>query len=68
MDREHAIELLPPSYAEALCLRDAGRAQDIPDRLNIPPEAVHTLLRLAENKLVRLMEAAEHSPPDSTEK
>lgn len=68
MDREHAIEQLPPSYAEALALRDAGREQDIPARLSIPPEAVHTLLRLAENKLVRLMEAAEPSAPDSAGK
>jgi len=50
-DRE-AIEQLPGVYAEALRLRAAGLTwHDIGRRLGIEPEAVETLLHIAEAKL-----------------
>lgn len=46
------VEELPSVYAEALRLRAAGMTwHDIGRRLGIEPEAVDTLLRLAEAKL-----------------
>ncbi len=46
------IEELPSVYAEALRLRAAGMTwRDIGRRLGIEPEAVDTLLHLAEAKL-----------------
>jgi DNA-directed RNA polymerase specialized sigma24 family protein len=55
MDVRQAIDQLPDAYAEALRLRDAGLAHLIPKVLDIPPETVDALLRLAEAKLERLM-------------
>jgi hypothetical protein len=55
VDRETAIIRLPANYATALTLHAQGRDDEIPERLGIAPEALPTLLRLAEAKLARLV-------------
>jgi DNA-directed RNA polymerase specialized sigma24 family protein len=46
---------LPEAYANALRLRDEGfDAFEIAQRLDVPAEAVPSLLRLAERKLAAL--------------
>lgn len=53
-----AIDQLPAVYASALRLRAAGTSHDeIAERLGLHPEAVDTLLRLAEDKLHGLLQA-----------
>lgn len=43
--------MIPEDYAEAIRLHEAGLDEDISERLEIPPEAVGPLLRLARAKL-----------------
>jgi DNA-directed RNA polymerase specialized sigma24 family protein len=64
MDRAEAVGLLPEKYARALTLRDQGcdNAQ-IAAALGIVPEAIGTLLRLAEAKLQQLLD----NPPQVDE-
>jgi DNA-directed RNA polymerase specialized sigma24 family protein len=51
MDRATALSQLPETYAEALCLRDAGLSDEvIASRLDVPAAAMTLLLRLAEAK------------------
>ena len=53
---------LPEAYATALRLRDAGCSdQMIADRLDIEPEAVAPLLRIALAKLTRNAGAEENA-------
>jgi DNA-directed RNA polymerase specialized sigma24 family protein len=61
MDRAEAVRLLPEKYAHALTLRDQGcdNAQ-IAVALGIVPEAIGTLLHLAEVKLQQLLD----NPPE----
>lgn len=60
MDRETALSKLPQTYEEALRLRDKG-LEDVAlaNALGIEPEAVANLIRLAEAKLNRLVEAVD---------
>jgi hypothetical protein len=46
---------LPEPYAEALRLHDLGRDHAIAGSLGIEPEAVASLIELAEAKLARLL-------------
>ncbi len=62
------MRLLPAGYALALRLRERGRTAEIPGLLDIAPEAVPTLLRLAEAKLTRLMEGGGPAASGSSEK
>ncbi|HEY4852347.1 MAG TPA: sigma factor-like helix-turn-helix DNA-binding protein [Streptosporangiaceae bacterium] len=60
MDRATAIDRLPEAYATALLLCDQGHDNDaIAARLNLPPEAVGPLLRLAAAKLQTILAANE---------
>lgn len=53
------MRLLPEAYARALTLRDQGYAATaIAHTLEIPPEAIPLLLRIAEAKLARLLNSA----------
>lgn len=62
MERTDALSQLPDSYARALVLRDEGRAdEEIAAELDIVPEAVGTMLRLAEAKLAHLLNSAPSS-------
>lgn len=57
MDRAEALQALPDTYAIALRLRDEGVEPDAVARvLDVEPEAVGPLLRLAEAKVAGLME------------
>ena len=57
MDRAEAVRLLPEKYARALLLRDQGCEEaQIAAALDIVPEAIGPLLRLAEAKLQRLLD------------
>lgn len=57
MDRAEALQALPDAYAIALRLRDEGVEPDAVARvLDVEPEAVGPLLRLAEAKVAGLME------------
>jgi hypothetical protein len=50
--RRAALDRLPLPYSEALRLRDAGVGDDvIAEILAIEPEALGTLMRIAEDKL-----------------
>jgi DNA-directed RNA polymerase specialized sigma24 family protein len=63
MERAQAIEELPEAYARALSLRDKGvGAEVIAAELGIVPEAVSSMLRLADAKLARLMENGDGGP------
>lgn len=56
MDRAHAIELLPSTYALAIRLLDAeADPAAISERLHVNPEALPLLLFLADKKLANLM-------------
>ena len=56
------LDDLPEAYATALRLRDAGCSNEmIADRLDIEPEAVAPLLRIAVAKLTHRSEAAENA-------
>lgn len=56
------LDDLPEAYATALRLRDAGCTDEmIADRLDIEPEAVGPLLRIATAKLTHRSEAAENA-------
>jgi DNA-directed RNA polymerase specialized sigma24 family protein len=55
VDRAEALQLLPEPYARALRLRDAGKESLISERLGIEPQAVGPLIRMAEEKLARLL-------------
>lgn len=56
MDREQAIELLPEAYGQALRLEDLGAGMDeIGGALAIESEAVPLLLRVAHEKLARVL-------------
>jgi DNA-directed RNA polymerase specialized sigma24 family protein len=58
MDRNDAIELLPPNYAAALRLRDGGRtAAEIAADLGVDEDVVATLLLIGDGKLRRILEA-----------
>jgi DNA-directed RNA polymerase specialized sigma24 family protein len=60
MDRGTAIDRLPEAYANALRLCDQGHDNEaIAARLNLPPEAVGPLLRLAAAKLQTILTANE---------
>jgi hypothetical protein len=64
MDRAEAVRLLPEKYARALTLRDQGCDDaQIAAALDIVPEAIGPLLRLAEAKLERLLD----NPPEVDE-
>ena len=53
---------LPEAYATALRLRDAGCSDEvIADRLDIEPEALAPLLRIALAKLTHRSDAAENA-------
>jgi DNA-directed RNA polymerase specialized sigma24 family protein len=57
-----ALDDLPETYATALRLREAGCSDEmIADRLDIVPEAVAPLLRIALAKLTRSAEAEENA-------
>ena len=57
MDRREALGRLPLAYAVALRLRDAGRNDtEIASALAVEPEAVATLLLVAEAKLAEQLE------------
>lgn len=57
MERAQAIEELPEAYARALSLREKGvGAEVIAAEVGIVPEAVASMLRLADAKLAHLME------------
>lgn len=59
MNRDEALVLLPPTYAEALRLRDAGHGDaEIATKLDIDAESVGALLYLATAKLERLVACA----------
>lgn len=65
MDRASALRRLPTAYSNALVWRDAGVADvDIARRLEIPVEAVPSLLRIAEHKLIQLLR---HPRPQNDE-
>jgi len=56
MDREHAIEQLPETYAAAVRLRGRGfDDDDIAAALALTPEAVPSLLRIADAKVALLI-------------
>jgi orotate phosphoribosyltransferase-like protein len=56
MNRATALSQLPETYAQALRLRDAGLDDEaIATRLDVAPEAMALLLRLAEAKVTRLV-------------
>ncbi len=56
VDRADAIAELAPAYAVALRLRDAGAGEDlIALALGVDPEAVPSVLGLADAKLATLM-------------
>lgn len=55
VNRADALQLLPEPYARALRLRDAGKEGLIPQQLGIEPQAVEPLIRMAEEKLARLL-------------
>jgi DNA-directed RNA polymerase specialized sigma24 family protein len=56
MDRTEAIELLPPAYAVALRLADAGASDDlIAAGAGVDPTSVPALIRLARAKLAEAM-------------
>jgi len=60
MDRGTAIDCLPEAYANALRLYDQGHDNEaIAARLNLPPEAVGPLLRLAAAILQTILAANE---------
>lgn len=60
MADDELLKLLPAMHAAALRLRAAGLDDEaLADRLEIPPESVDPLIRIAEAKLVQLGE----SPP-----
>lgn len=59
MEPSEAIEQLPETYAEALRLQQAGLEDSIAERLEIAPEAVGPLLRLAHAKLAVLLDPDE---------
>lgn len=55
MELAEALAALPATYATALRLQASGLATaDIARRLDVPVDAVDTLLKLAEAKLARL--------------
>jgi len=57
MDRASALRQLPAVYARALRLRDLGVDDDgVAKFLDIPPEAIPALFRIAEAKLMELSE------------
>ncbi len=61
MDRNQAIDQLPETYAKALRLHDQGHNnQAIGARLDVPPEAVPRILRIASAKLRNLLAANEN--------
>lgn len=56
MEREDALSRLPPAYARALCLRADGMDDEtIAAELDLPVEAVRSLLMLAERKVARII-------------
>jgi hypothetical protein len=57
MDRATAISRLPESYAAALKLHDERLDDRLADLLGIEPASVPALLRLANAKLARLVDA-----------
>jgi hypothetical protein len=60
MERSEAFGQLPEMYAAALDLRRAGLSDDaIARELELEPEAVAPLFRIAEEKLAALEPAAE---------
>ncbi len=60
MERGEAIEHLPLPYAVALRLRDAGVGDaELAAGLAIEPEAVPTLLKVAEAKVSELLGSGE---------
>jgi DNA-directed RNA polymerase specialized sigma24 family protein len=60
MDRGTAIDRLPEAYANALRLYDQGHDnQAIAAQLNLPPEVVGPLLRLAAAKLQTILTSNE---------
>src|SRR5690606_22412109 len=63
VDRERALDQLPPGYARALRLADAGRpVADIAADLGIDPDAVTALLEIGAEKLAKVM--AQDPPQD----
>lgn len=57
MEPEAAVTLPPAAYATALRLRRAGADHAaIAARLGVAPEAVPTLLRIADAKLAQLLD------------
>jgi DNA-directed RNA polymerase specialized sigma24 family protein len=57
VDRADALQVLPPTYAIALRLRDEGVELDaVAQVLDVEPESVGPLVTLAEAKLAGLMD------------
>lgn len=56
VDRSQAMSLLPEAYRRALLMRDRGLPHEaIAEALEIEPEGVSALIRLAEAKLANLI-------------
>jgi len=56
MDRHEALDLLPPLYAVALRLEEAGADPAvIAEGVGINPQAVPAFLEVAHGKLVRIL-------------
>ena len=67
MERDEAIGHLPIPYAVALRLREAGVTEaQLAIGLAIEPEAVPTLLRIAELKLSQVLEGGGADPAPRT--
>ena len=66
MAGDDGFAALPETYAEALRLQAQGLAPaDIAAWIDVPIEALDTLICLAEAKLARLRTTKEYEPPDS---
>jgi len=64
MDEESALACLPEAYAAALRLRRQGLDdRAIAEQLDLEPQAVGPLLRLAEAKLAALREPLDEPVP-----
>ena len=63
MDRASALRQLPAVYARALRLRDLGVDDDgVAKFLDIPPEAIPALFRIAEAKLMEISDPVSQGP------
>lgn len=61
MDRQGAIDRLPEAHAMVLRMHDSGHSQqEVADSLQIPVEAVGTLLAIAGAKLSALLDESSY--------